>query len=878
MNSINLQFDNPWIMLLLIPAVALALWPYLKIKKHRRRTRNRVVSMVLHIVILTLITSVFANFKVRMEDVLMKKDAILLVDVSDSTTVTKDKIDDYLEDILTTYDNPNKVGIVTFGNNSEYVAKLSSNAKSVYGTYKGYDVENKTDATNIEEALLYCQSILNKNGRVIILTDGLETDGDALSAASKLAAKKIQVDAVFFGNLPVEKEIQVNNLEVEGPVTLDRETNINVYLQSMSTGIAKLKLYDTYEGTRTQIGEQELFVHSNETIVQFKYQFLDEGDHVLDVVLETSDGDDTYVENNKYYSFVNITLDTKLLLVDGTNYESNNLYNLLSAEFDVTRVNAPNVSNELQELKQYSEIILMNVSAGTLPANFDFVLEQYIALGGNVLTTGGTNTYYFGEMEGTLFEDFLPVNVIKEDETPITVMLVVDASSSMNGDLAGSFQSRMEIAKAAAVQSVQALRDCDYVGVIAFDESAELVVPITPATQRNSIIAKINQIQSGVGTHYVPALTIANNELISYNDTEIKHIIFASDGEPQDNGYKQYIAAMFEKGITTTTIGIGTNAAVLQEIAAIGGGNFHTVTSGFDLARIMVEEIENLQSSYLNEEELGMTPRIKQHTAVVRGISSVPAVKGYIGVTAKDDATVVLTVNGDPLYAEWTYGEGKVASFMSDLGRTWTSNYFSDERGKKFVLNVVNNLLANTEIQSEFAVEFDRQNFTNVIRVKTESDNGKNKVEAVIQYPNGDIKAISLKMTANNEYAVQLPDYGKEGLYKVILNKTTSKGTISDTFFTTFSYSMEYNAFNDYEESYKYIEKLTKNGKGKIYSLDDNVFAHDIIYDDLTYNPQLGLVILALILFLLDIAVRKFNWKWPHEIWGKKKKTEEALI
>ena len=91
--------------------------------------------MVLHIVILTLITSVFANFKVRMEDVLMKKDAILLVDVSDSTTVTKDKIDDYLEDILTTYDNPNKVGFVTFGNNSEYVAKLSSNAKSVYGTY-----------------------------------------------------------------------------------------------------------------------------------------------------------------------------------------------------------------------------------------------------------------------------------------------------------------------------------------------------------------------------------------------------------------------------------------------------------------------------------------------------------------------------------------------------------------------------------------------------------------------------------------------------------------------------------------------------------------------------------------------------------------------
>ena len=874
MNSINLQFDSPWVMLLLIPAVIFALWPYLKIKKHRRRTRNRVVSMVLHITILALITCVFANFKVRIEDVLMKKDTILLVDVSDSSVNSKEKIDNYLEDILLTYDNPNEVGIVTFGNDTDYVAKLSTDAKSVYGTYKGYEVENKRDATNIEEALLYCQSILKDNGRVIILTDGLETDGDALSAASKLAVKKIQIDAVFFGNTPVEKEIQINNLEVEGPVTLDKTTNINVYLQSMSTGIAKLKLYDNEE----LIGEQELFVHANETIVTFEHQFLEDGDHFLYVTLETSDGDDTYVENNKYYSFVNITLDTKVLIVDGTGHESNKLFTLLDTDYEVERVNAPLVSNELQELKQYSEIILMNVSSGTLPANFDTVIEQYISLGGNVLTTGGTNTYYFGEMENTKFEDFLPIDVIKEDETPITVMIVVDASSSMNGDLAGSYQSRMEIAKAAAVQSVNALRDCDYVGVIAFDESAELIVPITPATQRNSIITRINQIQSGVGTHYVPALTIANNELISFSDTEVKHIIFASDGEPQDNGYKQYVSAMFEKGITTTTIGIGTNAVVLQELAALGGGNFHTVTSGFDLARIMVEEIENLQSNYLNEEPLGMTPRIKQHTAVVRGISSVPPIEGYIGVSAKDAATVVLTINGDPLYAEWTYGEGKVASFMSDLKGNWTSDYFTDERGQKFILNVVKNLLADSDIKSEFDVTFERENFTNVIKVNTDSGNGKNKVEAVITYPNGDIKAIELKMVANNEYAVQLPDYGDEGLYQVTLLKTTSKGEISDSFFTTFSYSMEYNAFNDYEESFAFIEKLTKNGKGKLYTFEDDVFAHEIIYDDLTYNPQLGLVILALILFLLDICVRKFNWKWPHEIWGKNKKTEEALI
>lgn len=872
MNSINLQFDNPWIMLALIPAIALALWPYLKIKKHRRRTRNRVVSMILHIVILFMITSVFANFKVRVEDVLLEKDTIILVDVSDSSFSSKDKIDNYIETILEDYDNPNKVGIVTFGNGSDYVAKLSTDAASVYGTYKNYEVENKRDATNIEEALLYSQSILGKDGgRIIILTDGLETDGDAIVTASKLAVDDVQIDAVFFGTEPLEKEIQITNLEVEEPVSLDTETNINVYLQSISTGIATLNLYDNDE----LIGTQELFVHANETVVTFKHQFVEEGDHVLHVTLDTSEGDDTYEQNNKYYTLVNITLDTKILIVDGTGFEAENMYDLLSSEYDVTTVRAAQVSNDLQVLKQYNEIILMNVSTETLPYNFDLVLEQYISLGGNVFTTGGENTYYYGAMENTKFDDFLPINVIKDNESPIAVMIVVDASSSMQGQLDGSYASRMEIAKQSAVQSVMALRDCDYVGVIAFDDSAELVVPITPATQKDSIIADINNIQAGVGTNYVPALTIANRELIAFNDTEIKHIIFASDGEPQDSGYKQYIAAMYEKGITTTTIGIGTNlnSAELADMAEIGGGNFHSVTSAYDLARIMVAEIENLQSDYLNNKE-SVTPRIRQHTAVVRGISSLPAVSGYIGATAKDDATVVLQVNGDPLYAEWEYGDGKVASFMSDLKGTWTQNYFSEERGRTFIKNVVKYLIAGSEIKSEFDVTFERENFINVIKVNTPSNGGENSVEAVITYPNGEIKAVNLTLTANDEYAAQIPDYGQEGLYRINLIKTAGTLTTTDSFFTTFSYSMEYNAFNDYNESFEFIEALVKSGEGDLYTLEDDVFAHEIIYDDLTYNPQLGLIILALILFLLDIAVRKFNFKWPHEIWGKKNKAE----
>ena len=31
-------------------------------------------------------------------------------------------------------------------------------------------------------------------------------------------------------------------------------------------------------------------------------------------------------------------------------------------------------------------------------------------------------------------------------------------------------------------------------------------------------------------------------------------------------------------------------------------------------------------------------------------------------------------------------------------------------------------------------------------------------------------------------------------------------------------------------------------------------------------DPRIPMMIALLILFLLDIAVRKFKWKWPHEL------------
>jgi len=874
-SNINFELENPMLLLLLIPAIAFALWPYFRIKKHRRRTRNRVVSMVLHIVILVLIMAVFVNFKVNIKNVLVEQDTIILVDVSESGTSTKKEKDEYIKTILSDYDNSNKVGIVTFGKDVEYVSELSSDAEDVYNAYKKHKNGTDVDATNLEEALLYSKTLLGKDGgRIIILTDGLETDGNALTTAGKLAGDKIQIDAVFFSNELLTKEVQINDLQIPESIELDAETNISVILESASSGMAVIELFDN----EVSIAKQEIFLQAGENVVELTHVFKDEGEHLLFANIETKE--DTYEQNNRYYTFIDIVLDTKLLFIDGTGTESTKIMELLGNDYDITVVNAADVANDLEELKDYKEIILMNASMKNLPAGFDETLEQYVASGGNVFTTGGTNTYYFGEMKGTKFEDFLPINIVKEEETPIAVVLVLDISTSMNGIMPGSTLNKLNLAKQAAIESVSALRDCDFVSVIAFNKNASVVVPLTPASQRNSIIPKINKITNEVqGTAYVEALRMANTELNGFHDSDIKHVILLSDGEPQDTGYNQVVSSMKNLGITTSSIAIGANTDAfsqkLEDIANIGGGNFYNVTNGLELSRIMVEEIESLKTDYLNEDK-DIAIRIRSHTSVVKGVSSLPTISGYVGSSAKDAAVVVLQAQGDPIYAQWDYGEGTVGSFTSDLNGTWTSNFFTDANATKFIKNVVQNLISTENMQSEFEVSFARDNYTNVINVVTSSANGQNKVAALITYPDDTSKIIELTLTSNNTYSAVIPDYGVEGLYKIDLTKTSGKATVTESCFTTFAYSEEYDMFYNQDDSYAFVEELVKKGKGDLFTETDDVFSDELLYHDITYNPHFGLLIAALILFLLDIVVRKFNFKWPHEIWGKKKKEIEA--
>ena len=96
MSNFRIEFSNPWLLLLLIPAVALALIPYFRIAKRYRRTRNRVISIVLHCLVMLLCISLLAGISFRYTVVNAENQIILLVDASYSNADEKEAKDQFI--------------------------------------------------------------------------------------------------------------------------------------------------------------------------------------------------------------------------------------------------------------------------------------------------------------------------------------------------------------------------------------------------------------------------------------------------------------------------------------------------------------------------------------------------------------------------------------------------------------------------------------------------------------------------------------------------------------------------------------------------------------------------------------------------------------
>ena len=115
MSNFVIDISYGWLLLLLIPAVALTLLPYFRINKHYRRNRNRVVSIVLHLTVMFLCVFTLSGMTFHYDTPNTENEILLLVDASFSSREAEDKKEEFISNVIGDGGDNYKVGIVKFG-------------------------------------------------------------------------------------------------------------------------------------------------------------------------------------------------------------------------------------------------------------------------------------------------------------------------------------------------------------------------------------------------------------------------------------------------------------------------------------------------------------------------------------------------------------------------------------------------------------------------------------------------------------------------------------------------------------------------------------------------------------------------------------------
>ena len=905
MTNLQFNFDNPWYLLLLPLALAMTLIPYFRMNKKYRGTRNRIMSMILHMIVTTLCVLVFAGFDITYDLPNVENEVLLVVDTSYSGKENEADMDAFVEAVINSTDSKFKVGVVTFGYDQVYAVELTDEIDGVFEKYLMAPKPNKTlAASDIASALTYASTLFKhpESARIVLLSDGAETDNKASQVIRTIAATGIKVDTVHFSADEVSQEVQM--LGVETPTSSIRvgETfSLELTLQSQfeETQQIVVQMYDNDEESTQKIIELNNGVQK----VKLEAAFDVPGMHKLSFEI-TQKGEDGSERNNVLSSYMFLEIFDKVLIIENGYEEGKDIETTLAETMDVTRISINDTEmmpKTVDDLRTYDEVILCNISNGDMPEGFDVLLHTYVYdIGGGLFTVGGhgeessagnwqANAYTREDMYGSLYQEMLPVEVINYTP-PIAVMILIDASGSMWAQNNGqSYEdSKFYAAKQGAEACLDELSDRDYVGIMALSDYYTEEVGLTPRPQRSKILAAIDAIELQAGTIYEGALMGARQALLANTKVEKRHIILVSDGMPGDEEELYLTQARLNAaaGITMSIVGIecdGTTKNAMIRLAEAAGGtadNFYDVKDVLQVAGQMRNDLKAPEIKEVNYETY--TPKISTMSPVVANIrqQDMPELDGFFGSKLKEGATEILSADYVPVYAQWEYGNGMVGSFMCDLNGIWSSKFMGTEVSTSLITNIVTALFPSENIRpSDIRAEIYEDNYHNILSVITPLEDGQT-IRVKVTSPAADgVSAPTTKVYTPEEGTGQSRVFFQAltaGQHEIVIEKLNADGTLASqrTLYKCFSYSKEYDEFIDNQVCAEFMASLAKNGEGVVidpnnpYAVMENVaqFLH------IQIDPRIPFLIIAMVLFLTDLAVRKFKFKWIHELVRDRKK------
>jgi uncharacterized membrane protein len=786
-----------------------------------------------------------------------KLSLLMLADLSDSVAESAPaQVSNYWAQVKTNLSSARQASLVTFAATNETLAAWTS-AHNPPATVKKLASAGETA---LERALVTGWGAMPPDSihRVVILSDGNETVGNALSAAKRAAAHGCKVFTVPYQSDPKD-EVLLEDLIVPGEVKKGASFAVSAVAHATTNNNATFTLYR--DGFK--IDEKQIELKPGANTLTFQEAKAKEG--IVKYELRMRAARDFFADNNTASGVVHVAGEPKVLLLEGDEREGRYLARALEAENIRVEVReGKGMPGNLEELAAYDAIVFSDVPATDMSVRQMNLLRSYVEdLGGGFVMVGGQESFGLGGFYHTPIEDALPVKMKsekKKDTPSLAMMLVIDKSGSMDGE-------KIQFAKEAAIAAVELLSEKDYVGVLAFDGEPYVIADLQSAAGKAGIVSSIERIDAGGGTAMYEPMVKAHEALGGVSAT-FKHCIVLTDGVSQPGDFQGITGQMANEQITVSTVAVGQDidAELLQSIARWGKGRYYQTTDPHDIPQIFAKETMTASKSSLIEEPF--LPQVHHEDQVIRTIDwkNAPFLFGYIVTAPKPTANItLLTERGDPLLAGWRFGLGKSAAFMSDAKSRWAADWLRWPGYGQFWAQLIRDVMRTTHSRgTETSITVNGDQGRIVIDSTDERGEFINGLRTTAQLvkPDLSLQSLPFRQVAPGRYEVKFPmtDMGSY-LFKIRQARDGENGqeeTVADyTRAVTISYKPEYRHLSLNEN---FLRELARSTGGKYSPAMEELF-RVLPEEAVPVRKRLWPWLLgtALLLFVMDVALRRLD-------------------
>jgi uncharacterized membrane protein/Mg-chelatase subunit ChlD len=595
------------------------------------------------------------------------RDVVIVVDRSRSMPSGSDRhAEELIREVEKHAGSHDRTGIISFGRSAEV-----ERAPAEAAHFAGFQRDIDATGSDLAAALHLADQILphDREASVLVLSDGLATGSDARVPARVLAERGVPVDFRLLSRTGTEGDIAVRSLDLPAQVAPGEPFQLSASIYASHDASVP---YVLRRGTEI-LASGTATLHAGNNPLAFRDRVDSAG--LAEYSLDLTGLHDAIPENDHGRGVMRVSANKRVLVVRHDGKASALTQALRESHFDVEV--SPEAPQSLAALDGVGVVVLENMPATRVgPRGMDVLVRFVRDTGGGLLMTGGRQSFGEGGYHLSVLEPVLPVSLeLREEEHRAHVALGIsmDRSGSM-AMRAPDGRPKMALAAEGAVGALKLLSEGDEATVWVVDTAPWELFPLTPQ-EEGFPLEKVASVRSMGGGIFIDVALRAAADGLAKSKLETRHLILfagASDAE-RPGDYRRTLERMRGEGITTSVIGMGTrsdkDAALLEEIAQLGGGKIYFADEVRDLPRLFAEDTIVLSKSSFVERPtpIAVAPDM---AALGAPAGSLPAIGGYNRTYLRPLASVALRTTDSeaaPVLAFWEAGLGHAAALTAEV-------------------------------------------------------------------------------------------------------------------------------------------------------------------------------------------------------------------